>query len=130
MPDITVTYLAAPDTEPPYAVGYDDSEQFVQFVIRGYLAPDPVTGERVPYDHGEYIVEEEGRRVFFHLDDGRLVWEDEDPEPATDRECPECMGTGLCYVKRNPATNRPYKAWKIVEGQSCRKCGGTGRVVA
>lgn len=129
MTAIRITYLAPADTDPPYVTGWDDSEEFVQFMIRGYLAPDPVTGERVVYDHGEYIVEEEGRRVYFHYADGRVHWEDEDPPPSTDRECPECMGSGLMYIKRNPNTGRPYKAWKIVAGQSCRKCGGTGRVM-
>lgn len=130
MPDIVVTYLAPADTEPPYAIGYDDSEQFVQFVIRGYLAPDPETGDRVIYDHGEYLVENEGRRVFFYWNGGHVVWEDEDPPEATDKECPDCKGSGLLYIKKNPATGQRYKAWKIVDGQSCRTCGGTGRVLA
>lgn len=131
MPDIVVTYLAPEETgEVPYAVGYDDSEQFVQFIIKGYLAPDPVTGERVVYDHGEYLVEAEGRRVFFHWGEGRIWWEEDEQPAATDKECPDCKGSGLLYIKKNPATNRPYKAWKIVDGQSCRTCGGTGRVLA
>lgn len=132
---IRITYLAPVDEETgeaadfPYTIGWDETETFVQQMIRAHFTPDPITGERSTYDHGEYLIEETGERVYFHLEpDGTLVWEDEREARPTDVPCDECQGTGLAYVKRNPVTGRPYRAPKVVPGQSCFKCGGTGRL--
>jgi hypothetical protein len=121
--------MGPPDTVPPFTVGWDDREEFVRTLIIGMLMPDPVTGERGDADHGEYVNEETGHRTFFYWDSDGMHWEDDEPAPATDKVCPNCEGTGLYYIKRNPRTAKPLRAWKIVEGKDCVTCRGTGRVI-
>jgi hypothetical protein len=119
--ELTITYLApiGPDGEAvefPYTVGWRDSLTFIKQMVTGFMMPDPTTRERCVWDHGEIRLED-GSRIYFHwnADERRLVWEEEE-QPPTDVQCPECSGRGL-YVAGG----------RVVH---CSLCSGTGRVIA